>query len=128
MRRYTTYTTVDVARLLGIGRDTIYRWIRAGKIKGPRFVRSGNLQIRAWTKADVRQIRRYKNKQYMKTRARTKKTAADKAAREPRIHYLDVELSSEQRKHVEIMARQANQSPADFLASLVASEFRRRQL
>jgi len=54
------YTTVQAARKLGIGRDTIYRWMRSNKIKGARIVRVGGqagIKVRLWTDADLAAIR-----------------------------------------------------------------------
>jgi excisionase family DNA binding protein len=57
-----TYTTVQAARELGIGRDTIYRWMRAKKIRGGRVIRVGTtvgVQLRVWTDRDLAAIRRW---------------------------------------------------------------------
>ena len=57
-----TYTTVQAARNLGIGRDTLYRWMKAKKIKGSRVLRVGTgatFQVRLWTERDLRAIRRW---------------------------------------------------------------------
>ncbi len=57
-----TYTTVQAAKELGVGRDTIYRWMRAKKVKGGRVVRFGTgaaVQLRVWTERDLAAIRRW---------------------------------------------------------------------
>jgi excisionase family DNA binding protein len=70
-----TYTTVRVAKMLGIGRDTIYRWMRAKKIRGARVTRFGTVQLRLWTDRDVAEIRRYIKQHPYKGRGRKKKKA-----------------------------------------------------
>ncbi len=64
------YTTVQVARLLGIGRDTLYRWMRAKKIKPPRVEMVGDMRLRQWTKQDVDQVRAFMAENYHKGRGR----------------------------------------------------------
>jgi excisionase family DNA binding protein len=56
------YTTVQAAKQLGVGRDTIYRWIRSKKVRGGRVVRFGTggaVQLRLWTERDLAAIRRW---------------------------------------------------------------------
>jgi excisionase family DNA binding protein len=60
--RMKTYTTVQAARQLGIGRDTLYRWMKAKKIRGSKLLRVGTgatFQIRLWTERDLAAIRRW---------------------------------------------------------------------
>jgi excisionase family DNA binding protein len=55
------YTTVQAARKLGIGRDTLYRWMRDGLVKKPTVVRVGEgaiFQPAMWTDADLAKIRK----------------------------------------------------------------------
>jgi excisionase family DNA binding protein len=57
-----SYTTVQAAKELGIGRDTLYRWMKAKKIKGSRVFRLGTgaaVQVRLWTEHDLAAIRRW---------------------------------------------------------------------
>jgi excisionase family DNA binding protein len=59
-----TYSTVEVAKLLGIGNDTLHRWIHTKKVPAPPVQSVGGLGIRLWTKADIKQVRRYKAEHY----------------------------------------------------------------
>jgi excisionase family DNA binding protein len=57
-----TYTTVQAARELGVGRDTLYRWMKAKKIRGSRIIRVGTgttFKFRLWTHRDLVAIRRW---------------------------------------------------------------------
>lgn len=67
-----TYTTVQVAKLLKVGRDTIYRWMRSKKIRGARVTRFGNVQLRLWTDRDVAEVRRYMEQHPYKSRGKKK--------------------------------------------------------
>jgi excisionase family DNA binding protein len=67
-----TYTTVQLAKHLGIGRDTLYRWMRAKKIRGVQVTRFGNIRVRLWTERDAAEIRRYMKQHYGKGKGRKK--------------------------------------------------------
>lgn len=70
------YTTVQVARLLGVGRDTIYRWLRQGKIPSAKVARLGNVRVRLWTERDIAKIRQYMKQNPYQSRGRKRKTKA----------------------------------------------------
>ena len=46
-------TTGEVARLLGVCKTTILRWIRVGFIPEPPFVQVGRVRVRMWMKSDL---------------------------------------------------------------------------
>lgn len=48
-------TTAEVARILGVSTQTIYNWLRAGKIAEPE--RNPLTTYRIWTLKDVEMIR-----------------------------------------------------------------------
>ena len=62
----TTYSTAAVARMVGIHKVTLQRWMLAGKIREPRRVKNGGINVRIWTDQDVERVRRYKEKFYWK--------------------------------------------------------------
>lgn len=68
-----TYSTVQVARLVGVDKQTLLRWLWAGKIREPRTVGDGGQKIRIWTDRDVEQVRIYKEAHYRKGRGRKPK-------------------------------------------------------
>lgn len=53
------YTTVEAAKELGIGRDTLYRWMRAKLIPTGRITRMGNSKFRTWTDAELKLVRKW---------------------------------------------------------------------
>lgn len=59
-----TYSTVEVAKLLKIGNDTLHRWIHTKKVPAPPLQRVGGLSIRLWTEEDVEPVKRYKLDHY----------------------------------------------------------------
>jgi len=48
-----TYTTSEVAEKLGISRETLYQWLRAGKIPVPEQIRLGTKTQYLWTEKDI---------------------------------------------------------------------------
>lgn len=62
--RMKTYSTVEVAKLLGIGNDTLHRWIHTKKVPAPQLQIVGGLSIRLWSKADIQKVREYKDEHY----------------------------------------------------------------
>lgn len=68
-----TYSTVEAAKLIGIDRVTLQRWLISGKVKEPKKVAAGSVQIRVWTDPDVERVRKYKQENYRKGRGRKPK-------------------------------------------------------
>ncbi len=55
-----TYTTREVAKLIGVSRQTLQAWIADGKIKPPPPVNLGGATFRFWTEAHARRLRKFK--------------------------------------------------------------------
>ncbi len=68
-----TYSTKQVARMVGIGRSTLVGWLRSGKVKEPRRIRNGGVDARVWTARDVERVRKWKAANYRKGRGRKKR-------------------------------------------------------
>jgi predicted DNA-binding transcriptional regulator AlpA len=66
-----TYSTVQAVKKLGIGRDTLYRWIRGLKVAAPKRTEVGGVRIRLWTDADIKKVRAYMKQSYRKKMARS---------------------------------------------------------
>ena len=74
--RVKTYSTVQLAKYLGIGRDSLYRWMRSGKIKGGKLVRRGEgvfIDVRMWTEQEAASIKKFIKENYRKGRGRKPK-------------------------------------------------------
>jgi len=67
------YSTKQVLRIVGIGRTTLLRRLRAGKVPEPRRTAWGGLNARVFTDRDIERVRRYKAANYRKGRGRRKK-------------------------------------------------------
>jgi excisionase family DNA binding protein len=59
-----TYSTVEVAKLLGVGNDTLHRWIHSNVIQAPPVQRLGKVSVRLWTEKDVEKVKKYKTSHY----------------------------------------------------------------
>jgi excisionase family DNA binding protein len=59
-----TYSTIEVAKLLGIGNDTLHRWVHTKKVPAPELQRVGGLSVRLWTEAEIEAVREYKARHY----------------------------------------------------------------
>ena len=70
-----TYSTLEVARLVGVTSATLHRWIREKRIAAPPVETLGKMRIRIWSKADIENVKAYKAERYRKGRGRQRKTA-----------------------------------------------------
>jgi excisionase family DNA binding protein len=68
-----SFSTSQVTKMVGIGRMTILRWLKDGKIPEPRRIRNGGVDARIWTVRDVERVRSYKQENYRKGRGRKPK-------------------------------------------------------
>jgi predicted DNA-binding transcriptional regulator AlpA len=68
-----TYSTGEVMTIVGIGRMTLLRWLKGGKIPEPKRIGNGGIEARIWTDRDVERVRKYKQENYRKGRGRKPK-------------------------------------------------------
>ena len=59
-----TYSTVEVAKLVGVSWDTLSRWIREKKFTVPPVKSVGRVKVRLWTPAEVDAVRKHKEQHY----------------------------------------------------------------
>lgn len=57
-------STVQVAKLLGIGTDTLHRWMREKKVPTPPAQAVGGMSVRLWSEDDIEKVRTYKAEHY----------------------------------------------------------------
>lgn len=67
------YSTVEVARMVGIQKGTLRNWLQRGAIPEPKRQSNGGQVVRIWTARDVERVRKYKAAHYRKGRGRKKK-------------------------------------------------------
>jgi len=60
------YSTAQVAGLIGVHKQTLLDWLRAGKIPEPKRQRVAGLEARIWTAKDLAVARTYRNENYGK--------------------------------------------------------------
>jgi hypothetical protein len=58
--------------MVKVDKQTLLRWLWAGKIPEPRLIENGGQKIRLWTDGDVKKVRTYKEANYRKGRGRKK--------------------------------------------------------
>lgn len=46
-------TTQRVARILGVHRVTLQRWIASGRLKAPKLIRMNGGSVRLWDEKDI---------------------------------------------------------------------------
>jgi len=68
-----TYSTQEVADLVGIHLITLYEWLSAGKVRASQATPMKGRTLWRWTAADVKRVRDYKSVHYRKGRGRKKK-------------------------------------------------------
>jgi hypothetical protein len=66
------YSTGAVARMLGICKKTLLRWLYAGKLAEPRHQKEGGQDVRLWVEQDIARARKYKRENFRKGRGRKK--------------------------------------------------------
>ena len=70
------YSTVQVARAVGVDKQTLLRWLWAGKIREPRKRhQNGGVDVRLWSERELQAARAFKEANYRKGRGRKKLTA-----------------------------------------------------
>jgi excisionase family DNA binding protein len=59
-----TYSTAEVASLIGVSKRTLFRWLYAGKIPEPRRESLGGIELRIWSQRDLNRAKKYKEDHY----------------------------------------------------------------
>jgi hypothetical protein len=68
-----TYSTKQVATLVGVHWVTLHRWVAAGKVRPSQRIPLNGAVLSRWTDADVKRVQKYKIANYCKGRGRKKK-------------------------------------------------------
>jgi predicted site-specific integrase-resolvase len=66
-------STVQAARRVGIGRDTLHRWMKDGRVIGPEITTIGGVKVRLWSDRDIRKLRQFKTAHHWEGRGRPRK-------------------------------------------------------
>lgn len=62
------YSTSEVAKLVGVSKNTLLRWLYAGKICEPRHRKDGGQDVRIWSERDLSRARQFKDANYWRGR------------------------------------------------------------
>jgi len=62
------YSTAEVAKLAGVSKNTLLRWLYARKVPEPRHHIDGGQDVRIWSERDLSRVRIYKDTNYWKGR------------------------------------------------------------
>src|SRR5437660_1399740 len=63
--RTPSYSTPEVARMLGMSKDTLSDWISQRKVQGPQLTGSGQIRKhRLWSDADVERAKTFKKENF----------------------------------------------------------------
>jgi transposase len=61
-----TYSTAEVARMIGVSKNTLFRWLYAGKLAEPKTQTFGGVESRIWSEADLERARKFREENYRK--------------------------------------------------------------
>ena len=73
-----TYSTVQVAKKLGVSSSTLWRWIVEGKFAAPPLQSVIGIEVRLWTEEDLERARKYKAEHYWGMGGRKKRDKRSK--------------------------------------------------
>ena len=54
------HSTAEAAKLIGISKSSLLRWLADGTIPEPKRVKVGGIEWRIWSKADIARARKLK--------------------------------------------------------------------
>ena len=72
------YSTAQVAEVLGIGTDTLHRWLKEKKVIAPKISFVGGVKVRLWSEAELDAARKYKAEHYWGKGAPRKRRKVDR--------------------------------------------------
>jgi excisionase family DNA binding protein len=72
------YSTAQVAEILGIGTDTLHRWLKEKKVAAPKLSFVGGVKVRLWSEVDLDAAKKYKTEHYWGKGARRKRRKLDR--------------------------------------------------
>jgi transposase len=67
-----SYSTAQVAEILGIGTDTLHRWLKQKRVVAPDLLLVGGVKVRLWSEEQLSAAKKYKANHYWGKGARKK--------------------------------------------------------
>jgi excisionase family DNA binding protein len=68
-----TYTTREVAKLIGVSHQTLHTWVERKHIKAPKSIAMGKTSVLLWEKSHVDEAREFKGSGKLRPGPRAKK-------------------------------------------------------
>ncbi|MFZ0582526.1 MAG: hypothetical protein WAN72_22975 [Candidatus Acidiferrales bacterium] len=68
-----SYSTAQVAEILGIGTDTLHRWLKQKRVMAPDLLFVGGVKVRLWSEEQLSAAKKYKANHYWGKGARRKR-------------------------------------------------------
>ena len=62
----TSYSTAEVAKAIGVSKNTLLRWLYAGTLPEPKRETFGGVENRIWSEKDLEKARKHKEQSYRK--------------------------------------------------------------
>ena len=59
-----SYSTAQVAEILGIGTDTLHRWLKQKRVVAPNLLLVGGVTVRLWSEEQLSAAKKYKANHY----------------------------------------------------------------
>jgi hypothetical protein len=59
-----TYSTLEVARAINVGKTTLLRWLYSGKLAEPTHKTVAGQVIRVWSEKDLERAKKYREELY----------------------------------------------------------------
>jgi hypothetical protein len=63
-RMNPTYSTLEVARAINVGKTTLLRWLYSGKLAEPTHKTVAGQMIRVWSERDLERAKKYREERY----------------------------------------------------------------
>jgi hypothetical protein len=61
-----TYSTLEVAQAINVGKSTLLRWLWSGKLAEPTQKTVAGVMIRVWSEKDLERARKHREERYRK--------------------------------------------------------------
>ena len=61
-----SYSTAEIAKAIGVSKNTLLRWLYAGNLPEPERKTFGGVENRIWSSKDLERARKYKEQNYRK--------------------------------------------------------------
>ncbi len=61
-----TYSTAEVARTIGVSKNTLLRWLYAAKLPEPKTQTFAGVESRIWSETDLERAKKFREENYRK--------------------------------------------------------------